>query len=253
MDFNTSRTNLMLYTPLMISLLSGEFDTEVPSTWSTKRFYSYVIPIVAFGFIGIEAVAVTAFEAAPESLRRPSKIIAYFASILYLVCMLSQTFNVSWKHPDLPEIYSGIGEVNKRAENSTDPLPMTTILAVIAVREWKKLPLAGFLNGAIIFSVLSASNTALYIASRTLYGMAFRMDDRGLARRLRHFSKIDRTTGVPLPALITSWISFIWVPFLSLANDGYVRYASVDKLVRFSADNLLRPLKSYKQPQVLVA
>lgn len=244
---------MLLYTLLIISLLSGEFDTEVSSARSNERFHSYVIPIVAFGFIGIEAVAVTAFEAAPESLRRPSKFIAYFASILYLVCMLSQTFNVTWKHQDLPEIYSGIGEVNKRAEDNTDPAPVTTILAVIAVREWEKFPLAGFLNGAIIFSVLSASNTALYIASRTLYGMAFRMDDRGLAKKLRHFSKIDRTTGVPLPALFASWISFIWVPFLSLAKDGYVRYVSIDTLVQFSADNLLRLLKSYKQPQVLVA
>lgn len=169
--------------------------------------------------------------------------------------MLSQTFNVVWTHKDLPQIYNGIGEVDERAENSADggPAPATTILSIIAIREWHKNSLAGFLNGAIIFSVLSASNTALYIASRTLYGMAYRMDDSYLARKLRHFSKVDRTTRVPLPALIMSWISFFWVPFLGLVHHDYVKLVSIDMIVRFSADQLRRLLRLYKQHQALVA
>ena len=85
--------------------------------------------------------------------------------------MLSQTLKAPWTSSDLPLIYSGIGEVNKRAEEQSEPL--TRILAVIALRKWNEGSLDGVLNGAIIFSVLSASNTALYIASRTLCGMTF--------------------------------------------------------------------------------
>lgn len=150
--------------------------------------------------------------------------------------MLSQTFNVPWTSPDLPLIYSGIGEeVNKRAEEHHQPL--TRILAVVALRDWDKGSLDGVLNGAIIFSVLSASNTALYIASRTLYGMAFRIEDHStVGRMLRAFSKVDRNTGVPLPALLMSWAMFVWIPFLSLVDEGYIPYVGTRKPQNSPAD-----------------
>lgn len=140
--------------------------------------------------------------------------------------MLSQTFNVDWEDDSLPPIYNGIGETKRAANNNEETA--THMLAIIALQQWKKSFLDDFLNGAIIFSVLSASNTALYIASRTLYGMTLRIDDGSwVAKWLHDFSKVDRTTGVPLPALVMSWIAFLWVPFLSLVNQSYVPYVSI--------------------------
>lgn len=180
---------------------------------------SYAIPIVSFGFIGLEAIAVTAFEAAPKSLRWPSRFTAYIASSMYLLCMLSQVLNIEWDNPDLPEAYGGIGRIQKRADNDSSG-SFSNILAIMAMREWGKDSLDGFVNGAIIFSVLSASNTALYVSSRTLYGMALRVQDSSvLGQTARIFAKVDRRTGVPLRALFLSWASFIWVPFLSLSDN----------------------------------
>ncbi|KAG9190161.1 hypothetical protein G6011_08249 [Alternaria panax] len=170
------------------------FRRNTPYAASDTAAICYVIPIVTFGFIGIEAAEVISFEAAPGSLQRPSKNIAYIASFLYLACMSTQVFSVPWTSRKLPDIYSGIGELNKRNEGGNESV--THILVVIAVRKWNKSSLDGLFDGAMIFSVIFASNTALYIASRTLYGMVIRMhNDSYLVGKLRHLSKVNRKTG----------------------------------------------------------
>ncbi|KAL1654225.1 hypothetical protein SLS61_003230 [Didymella pomorum] len=187
----------------------------------------YVIPIMAFGFIGIETVAVTAFEAAPNHLRRPSKYITYFTAILYLLCMLSQCLNVEWTNDHLPMVYGGVEAVKSAAKRAADDPdnPFSRVLAVIAMFNWNQKIFAGVLNGAIIFSVLSASNTTLYLASRTLYGMALRVKDPTILGKLVHaLSTVDSKTGVPLSALLLSWAMFFWIPFMSLKNDYRVQY-----------------------------
>lgn len=198
---------------------------------------------MAFGFIGIETIAVTAFEAAPDALKRPSRYITYFTALMYLLCMLSQCFNIQWTDEHLPRVYGGIGEDEysnlelcnyydyyfcKRA--TQDPVdPSSRVLPVIAMFNWERKDFAGLLNGAIIFSVLSASNTTLYVASRTLYGMALRLESENrLAQFLhKHLSTVDQRTKVPVLALILSWASFFWIPFMSLKRDYTVQYVSL--------------------------
>jgi amino acid transporter len=81
--------------------------------------------------------------------------------------------------------------------------------------------LAGFLNGCLIFSVLSSSNTALYIASRTLYGMTREIPRTNfLGRQLNNLSIVVPKTGVPAAALLVSAVSFFWLPFVQLKG-GY--------------------------------
>ena len=146
--------------------------------------------------------------------------------------MLSQCLNVSWESGDLPSVYGGIGQINKRAQDDSDR-SFSHILAVIALRKWDKKSLDGVLNGAIILSVLSASNTALYISSRTLYGMAYRVKNENmLGKAAQYFAKVDSKTGVPLRALFMSWASFIWVPFVSLGSNNklQVQYVSTPTL-----------------------
>lgn len=187
-----------------------------------------MIPIVAFGFIGLEAISVTAFEAAPKSLAWPSRFVAYIASSMYLLCMLGQCLNIPWNNGNLPEIYGGIGRIQPRDDDGGSDTSSSDILAIMAIREWHKSNLDGFVNGAIIFSVLSASNTALYISSRTLYGMALRIQDGSvLGKAAKAFKKVDHKTGVPLRALLLSWASFIWVPFLSLGHNNRLQIQHV--------------------------
>lgn len=158
---------------------------------------------------------------------------------MYLLCMLSQYLNVPWDTPKLPDAYSGIGKITGRADDSLEN-SNSDILAIMAIEIWKKNPLNSVLNGAIIFSVLSASNTSLYIASRTLYGMALRVQDNSILGKAAHaFAKVDPKTGVPLRALFLSWVSFIWVPFLSLGDSGKLQVQHVSKyyLLQMYADS----------------
>jgi yeast amino acid transporter len=180
--------------------------------------YSFSLPLVAYSFLGIEIIAVTAFEAKySSSLKWPSRIIAYAVFVLYFLCTIGEALTVDWRSNHLPLVYGGHGG------NSTTALgpPNSNSLAVNAAWAAGHHKLAGFLNGCLIFSVLSASNTSLYVSSRTLYGMAREIPDTNwVGRRLGSLSAVFRETGVPAAALFFSAVSFFWLPFLQL-KAGY--------------------------------
>lgn len=178
----------------------------------------YAIPLVAYSFLGIEIVAVTAFEAQySTSLKYPSRIIAYAVFFLYLLCTIGETLTVRWTDGHLPLIYGG----GKNSNGTMDGPPNSTSLIVNAAWEAGHKSLAGFLNGCLIFSVLSASNTSLYVSSRTLYGLTRDIPDTNwFGRRLNKLSLVVRKTGVPAAALLFSAVSFFWLPFLQL-KAGY--------------------------------
>ncbi|KAF1846862.1 uncharacterized protein K460DRAFT_362993 [Cucurbitaria berberidis CBS 394.84] len=193
-------------------------------TTNKYRALAYVIPMVAFGFLGIETVAVTAFEArTSRSLRLPSQSIAYVTLLLYFLCLLGQCLNVPWTDSHLPLIYGGIGDGATDTKDLRNPA--SSSLTILALWAWGKKHLAGFLNGAMIFSVLSASNTSLYVASRTLYGVARDVPTSNLLGRLIHgLSVVVPKTGVPARALVFSALSFIWLPFVTLKGGYAVQY-----------------------------
>ncbi|KAH7134922.1 hypothetical protein B0J11DRAFT_425375, partial [Dendryphion nanum] len=168
---------------------------------------SYAIPGISFAFTGVETVAVTAFEAqTSRSLRLPSQSIAYTTTLLYFLCLLGQCLNVSWTSDHLP---------GRFAENPHDP--SSSSLTIIALWIWGKKGLAGFINGAMIFSCLSSGNTSLYLASRTLYGLALQVPRTNRLGKLCHsFSVVVPQTGVPAGSLFISAVAFVWLPFLRL-------------------------------------
>jgi amino acid transporter len=181
--------------------------------------------MVAFAFLGIETVAVTAFEArSSRSLRLPSQCIAFVTLLLYFLCLLSQCLNISWTNDHLPLIYGGIGD--DRVTDTKDlSNPASTSPTILALWAWNKKSLASFLNGAMIFSVMSASNTSLYVASRTLYGIARDVPTTNwLGRRIHSLSVVVPKTGVPARALVFSAVFCIWLPFISLKGGYAVQY-----------------------------
>jgi amino acid transporter len=185
--------------------------------------------MIAFGFLGIETVAVTAFEAhTSRSLRLPSQSIAYVVLLLYFLCLLGQCLNVSWRDEHLPLIYGGIGDSTTNTNELKNPT--SSNLTIIALWAQGQKGLAGFLNGAMIFSVISAANTSLYVASRTLYGIARDVPTTNwLGKSLNSFSVVVPKTGVPARALIFSAVAFLWLPFLSLKGGYAVQYVSHDQ------------------------
>jgi amino acid transporter len=179
---------------------------------------SYVLPLVAFGYIGVEIIAMTAFEARKvRSLRWPSQAISYVIFLLYFLCTIGEALNIDWLNKNLPLIY---GSYTGHPAPATDP--NSSSLPIIATWQANHPKLAALINGSLMFSVLSNGNTALYIASRTMYGMTRDIPDHGfIGKTLLKLSIVVPSTGVPAAALVVSALSFFWMPFLDLTG-GYV-------------------------------
>lgn len=135
-----------------------------------------------------------------------------------MLCTIGEALAVSWTDPYLPDISGGAS--NSTSSSSNSP-PKSVSFAINATLAAGYYDLAGFLNGCFIFSVLSTSNSTLYVASRTLYGLARQIPDSSwIGKKANRLSLVVRQTGVPAAALFFSAVSFIWLPFLHL-NRGY--------------------------------
>jgi len=133
--------------------------------------------------------------------------------------------NINWKDTHLPAI--GIGTRNGTAAADGTP-PQTSNMAVLAIWDAGHKSLAGFINACLVFSLVSVSNTSMYVASRTLYGMTRKIEAKNIvAKVLRSFSIVVPKTGVPAAALMVSAISFAWMPFLEYQKDYAAQSVSV--------------------------
>ena len=163
-------------------------------------------------------IAVSAFEARDlRSLRVPSQIIAYFIIFIYLLLAIGEFLNVEWVDSALPPIYGGINEDSVKTVGI--PSRSKAVFVIAAVQAgYKNIP--GLLNGFMIFSALSASNSSLYIASRSLYGMTRTINPWKWFSFMKVLGSVWHKTGVPMWALFVSFIAFLWLPFLQLKR-GY--------------------------------
>ncbi|PYI31513.1 amino acid transporter [Aspergillus indologenus CBS 114.80] len=189
----------------------------------------FAIPITAYAFQGIELYAMAAFEARDaHAIRWPSRWITYVVVVVYIMCTVGEILTVERNDYRLPRLHDGTSE----SKNATGPINSMIILAALE-REHKGV--AGFLNGCLLFSAFSAANTSLYVASRTLYGIASSIPDNfWIARKLRTLSP---GTQVPVAALLVTAFAFCWVPFLNI-NDGFVR-KQVVQVVSTSSSNAI--------------
>lgn len=165
-------------------------------------------------------MAVTALEAKnpQQSLKYPAKLIAWLTAAIYFFCALGFYLNVSWTDPFLPSVPNRIAHGSLTIAPSTNTT-QTNAIVVIAVLNANKPDLPGFLNGCLIMAVLSAANTALYVASRTLFGLTRELNPT--SKYWRWVSKLSTTTNtrrVPAAALLASALAFSWVPLLHLTK-----------------------------------
>lgn len=92
-------------------------------------------------------------------------------------------------------------------------------VVVIAIKRADISVLPDILNGFLIMAVLSAANTALYVSSRTLFGLTRSLNpgsDYVLERWLSRLGTTTPGTKIPGWASVISALSFCWVPFLHL-------------------------------------
>ncbi|ORY60027.1 amino acid permease-domain-containing protein [Pseudomassariella vexata] len=198
--------------------IKNGFNHNIDFINNNTKAICLAFPAVAYSYIGIEATIVAAFEAQPPNgIGWPSRTIHWAVFLLYFLCTLGIALTVQWGNPSLPVPYGGIVLHSNSTGNQAGK---TDSAVIIAVLQSDRGVVAGIINGCLIFSTISAANTSLYIASRTLYGLTYRITGRNpLSRKLRKASVIWEVTGTPAMALLWSVLAFYWLPWLEMVTN----------------------------------
>ncbi|KAH8169386.1 amino acid permease domain-containing protein [Sarocladium implicatum] len=169
-----------------------------------KQFLGFwsVMVNATFAYLGTELVGVTAGEAQNPRRSIPKAIKLTFYRILLFYCL--SVFLVGMIVPYNSE---ELAFANSQSNPSAAASPFVVAAQLAGV---KTLP--HIINACILIFVFSAANSDLYIASRTLYGLA--SDEAAPAI----FKKTDRR-GVPYPALAVCTV-FALLAFLNVSDDS---------------------------------
>lgn len=188
-------------------------------------------------------MTMTAFEAKDtRELKPPAKNISFIVLFVYMVSIISMLLNVQsddrylmvyykqWNQTGptddvscsstasaSPSAAPTLNFLLPRAENAVNNA--TRLMPVIATDNFHVAHLGGAVNACLLYSAFSAANSALFVASRTLYGLGSsiqRDEPSRVLRFLATFGRVDQN-GVPARAIIGSMF-FAWVPFVSLGD-----------------------------------
>ncbi|KAF7188789.1 Dicarboxylic amino acid permease [Pseudocercospora fuligena] len=160
-----------------------------------------------FAYLGTELVGVTVGEAQNprKNIPRAIKLTFWRIAIFYVVSVILLGMIVPYNSDQLAFA------TKSSTSAAASPFVVAIKLAGIDV-------LPGFINGCILIFVFSASNSDLYIASRTLHGLA-------LKRHAPEFLAITNKRGVPYYALglssLICCIAFMNVSTSSKTVFGY--------------------------------
>lgn len=181
------------------------------------------IPTLTYGFLGVEIVAVTAFEAFDRrSLRWPTRYIAWIMTSLYMFVAIPGTILIYWHTQYLSPADTTTGKgVSKRDDLPAPPPPCKQAypFIVLAAGRVDDMAAGKFFNLCIIYFCISSANTALYVASRTLYGIFRPLGERELRplpwwqqfRDLPSYLGMLSSRRVPVAALVVSALSWAWL------------------------------------------
>lgn len=220
--------------------INAKFHTNTNYTSNFGTAFCMALPLVAWSFGGIDSTTMAAFEArSVKDIALASSSVHWITFLLYLFFGISIMLTVPWNSSSFPLIYS------REISNSTTNVgacvssQIAVVVALcnsnssyydedsnngIAYRHQPHPSLAGFVNGCLLYSVLSAGNTALYLASRTLYGLTSSPRLRGhgyLGELIRLLGTVDPRTGVPVYAVVFSWLILCWVPLLAFHGEPW--------------------------------
>ncbi|ODV90932.1 hypothetical protein CANCADRAFT_57321 [Tortispora caseinolytica NRRL Y-17796] len=170
----------------------------------TGQFFSFVMVLVTavFAYLGTELVGVTVGEAENprRNIPRAIKLTFYRILVFYVFSVLLLGMCVPYNDPLLLFATSS-------ATTSANASPF-----VVAIINAKIPILPDIINGAILLFVLSAANSDLYIATRTLYG---------IAKDGNCFKIFTRTTkrGIPIYCLIVAAL-FCCLAYMNVASSS---------------------------------
>ncbi|CZR59638.1 probable aromatic amino acid transport protein aroP [Phialocephala subalpina] len=191
-------------------------------------FHEYILPgaggrflavwstftTAVFAYLGTELVGVTVGEAANprKVIPRAIKLTFYRILLFYVVLIFLLGMLVPYNSSDLAK---GI------ATNGGSTAASSPFVVAIKLSGIKVLP--GILNACILIFVFSAANSDLYIASRTLFGLAHE-------HKAPHFFTYTDKRGVPVFALGLS-VAFCLLAFLGVNTASYTVFGYFVNLV----------------------
>ncbi|RPB24367.1 dicarboxylic amino acid permease [Terfezia boudieri ATCC MYA-4762] len=154
-----------------------------------------------FAYLGTELVGVTVGEAQNPRKTIPHAIRLTFYRILIFYCLSVFLLGMilPYDSPDL--LYA------TKQSTGANASPFVAAIKLSGIRH-----LPGILNGCILLFVFSASNSDLYIASRTIYGLALE------GKAPKFLAKTDKR-GVPVYALGLS-ASFALLAFMNVSTSS---------------------------------
>jgi amino acid transporter len=175
------------------------------AVWST-------FTTAVFAYLGTELVGVTVGEAANprKVIPRAIKLTFYRILVFYVVLVFLLGMLVPYNSKLLID--------SNKESNSATASPFVVAIKISGI---KALP--GILNAAILLFVFSAANSDLYIASRTLFGLAHEKKAPAI------FTKTDKR-GVPIYALAMS-VVFCLLAFLGVNTSSYTVFGYFVNLV----------------------
>ncbi|KAM5465975.1 amino acid transporter [Microsporum audouinii] len=191
----------------------GAFNTYILKG-GAGRFLAFWSTMVqaTFAYLGTELVGVTVGEAQNPRKTIPRAIKLTFYRILFFYCLsiLFLGMVVPYNHPDL--LFAN------KSSNSASASPFVVAIQIAGI---KILP--SIFNACILVFVFSAANSDLYIATRTIYG---------LAREGKAPAILARTnrSGVPIYALALSTM-FALLAYLNVSDDSKVVFGYFVNLV----------------------
>lgn len=176
---------------------------EFASTGTTGEFLAFWNSLVTavFAFGGIELIGVTVSEAQNprRNVPRAIKLTFWRICVFYVLSVFLLGLVIPYNSSDLAWA--------TRQSSSAAASPF-----VVAIQTAGIAYLPDILNGFILVFIFSAANSDLYIASRTIHGLAI----RGQAPK---FLAMTTNRGVPLYALGVS-SSFCLLAFMNVSSDA---------------------------------
>ncbi|TVY32205.1 Dicarboxylic amino acid permease [Lachnellula occidentalis] len=176
------------------------------AVWST-------FTTAVFAYLGTELVGVTVGEAANprKVIPRAIKLTFYRILLFYVVLVFFLGMLVPYNSKDLID-------ANKKSSSTASASPFVVAIKLSGI---KVLP--GIFNACVLIFVFSAANSDLYIASRTLYGLAHEH------KAPKIFGWTDKR-GMPVYALALSTL-FCLLAFLGCNTSSYTVFGYFVNLV----------------------
>ncbi|PQE30501.1 amino acid permease protein [Rutstroemia sp. NJR-2017a WRK4] len=191
----------------------GAFHVYI-DTGNTGRFLAVwsTFTTAVFAYLGTELVGVTVGEAANprKVIPRAIKLTFYRILLFYVVLVFLLGMLVPYNSPKLIDS-------NKKSNNAA----ASPFVVAIQISGIEYLP--AIFNACILIFVFSAANSDLYIASRTLYGLAHENKAPAI------FKRTDKR-GVPIYALGLS-VAFCLLAFLGVNTASYTVFGYFVNLV----------------------